>query len=220
VNAPTIPPGTGLQSGDAFDVHRQMVLSLFVATLFLSVALSVGLWFSSVTMLMLVAAAGALGGFVSGLRRLYAFQRVFPVHFFKTRRRVDAYLIVYSMIPSLVGAIAAVTLYLIFASQLVKGDMFPAFHLSAINPKSDDFQNFIWNWQPVTSADFAKALVWSFLAGFSERFVPDLLDRLASSQQPKDDEPDHRATDTPEERRHAAARRRSESRPSASSSKT
>ena len=162
-----------------------MVVSLFIATLLLSVFLGVGLYFSNVTALMVVAAAGALGGFVSALRRLYAFQRVFPVHFFKNWHKVDFYLIIYSMIPSLVGAIAAVTLYLIFASELIKGDMFPKFHLSDLDPKPDDFQNFVANWQPVLPSDYAKALVWSFLAGFSERFVPDLLEHFASSQQQK-----------------------------------
>jgi hypothetical protein len=174
---------TALQPGDAFDVHRQMVIALFTATLMLSVLLVVGLVFSRLTALMIVAAAGALGGFVSALRRLYAFQRIFPVNFFQRRHKIDAYLIIYSMIPSLVGAIAAVTIYLVFASRLVKGDLFPEFKLSPLNPRPDDFQNFVANWQPVAPADYAKALVWSFIAGFSERFVPDLLERFASSQQ-------------------------------------
>ena len=174
---------TGLQPGDAFGVHRQMVIALFTATLILSAILGGGLVFSRVTVLMVVAAAGALGGFVSALRRLYAFQRIFPVNFFKTRHKVDLYLIIYSMIPSLVGTIAGVALYLIFASGLVRGDLFPQFHLSPVSPRPDDFQNFVTNWQPVAPADYAKALVWSFIAGFSERFVPDLLERFATSQQ-------------------------------------
>jgi len=160
-----------------------MVIALFVATLLLSAILAGGLVFSRVTVLVVVAAAGALGGFVSALRRLYAFQRIFPVNFFKTWHRVDLYLIIYSMIPSLVGTIAAVALYLIFASGLVKGDLFPLFHLSPASPRPDNFQNFVFNWQPVAPADYAKALVWSFIAGFSERFVPNLLERFANSQQ-------------------------------------
>src|SRR5215510_10293507 len=186
---PSADPGTGppLQAGDAFEVHRQMVIALFSATLIVSIALAAGLIASRVTALMVVAAGGALGGFVSALRRLYAFQRVFPVNFFKSLRRINLYLIVYSMIPSLVGAIGAVVLYMVFASGLIKGDLFPAFELSQFDPKPDDFQNFIANWQPSEPIDYAKALVWSFIAGFSERFVPDLLDRFASSQRPSGD---------------------------------
>jgi hypothetical protein len=176
---------TVLPPGDAFEVHRQLVVSLFFATLMVSTILGVSLYFSNVTALMVVAASGALGGFVSALRRLYTFQRVFPVNFFKNWRKADMYLIIYSMIPSLVGAIAAVILYLIFASELTKSDMFPKFHLSQANTKLDDFQNFVANWQPILPSDYAKALVWSFLAGFSERFVPDLLEHFATSTRQK-----------------------------------
>jgi hypothetical protein len=35
---------------------------------------------------------------------------------------------------------------------------------------------------PRTGIDYAKVLVWSFLAGFSEKLVPDVLDRLASRE--------------------------------------
>ena len=180
-------PPSATPAGDAFEIHRQMVIALFTATLIVSVALAAGLIASRVTALMVVAAGGALGGFVSALRRLYAFQRVFPQNFFRSMRRINLYLIVYSMIPSLVGAIGAVVLYMVFASGLIKGDLFPAFELSQLDPKPDDFQNFIANWQPSGPIDYAKALVWSFIAGFSERFVPDLLDRFASSQRPSGD---------------------------------
>jgi hypothetical protein len=86
------------------------------------------------------------------------------------------------MIPPLIGAIAAVTLYLIFAAGLVTGTMFPEFHLSPLNPRADDFDNFVQNWQPVLPTDYAKAIVWGFIAGFSERFVPDILNRLSSKE--------------------------------------
>lgn len=177
-------PDTGIPPSDAFEVHRQMVIALFIATLLLCILLGIGLIFLKVTALMTVAAAGALGGFVSALRRLYAFQRVFPLNFFKSwHKEIDYYLIIYSLIPSLVGAIAAVTLYLVFASKLVESNMFPEFHLSNVNHMADNFQDFVENWQPKLPMDYAKAIVWGFLAGFSERFVPDLLEHFASSQQ-------------------------------------
>lgn len=56
----TPPVDTGLQPGDAFEVHRQMVIALFTATLILSAILAGGLLFSRVTVLMVVAAAVAL----------------------------------------------------------------------------------------------------------------------------------------------------------------
>lgn len=168
-------------SHDSFEIHRQMVVSLFLATVFLCLVLAVAFIFSSITALMTVIAAGALGGFVSALRRLYTFQRIFPSDLFKNwPRKLNLYLVVYSMIPPLVGAIAAVAIYLIFAAGLLKGGMFPEFHLSLCNPQPNDFYNFVHNWQPVLPSDYAKAIVWAFIAGFSERFVPDILERLSS----------------------------------------
>jgi hypothetical protein len=183
---PDPPPAAGAgpsQESDAFEVHRQMVIALFLATLILTTVISVGLLRSHVTAAMAVAATGALGGFVSALRRLYTFQRFFPINFFKSRRRVNVYLLIYSMIPSLVGAIAAIALYLLFASELVKGALFPQFHQDPLNTQPDAFRNFVANWQPIAPADYAKALVWGFIAGFSERFVPDILDGFTSGEQ-------------------------------------
>lgn len=169
----------------AFEAHRQMVIALFLATFTLGVLLAVGLWKSVAQMLLVVAAAGALGGFISALRRLYAFKPVFPANFFRPRAKVDFYLVVYSMIPAAVGAVGAVVLYVLFASGLLKGDLFPAFGWGG-EFKFDKFHNFVQNWQPTCAQDYAKALVWSFIAGFSERFVPDLLNQFARQQSPPD----------------------------------
>jgi hypothetical protein len=39
---------------------------------------------------------------------------------------------------------------------------------------------------PITNGDFAKVLIWSFIAGFAERFVPDALNRIAAIKEGKD----------------------------------
>ena len=175
-----------LATRDAFEVHRQMVVSLFFATLSMAILLSAGLLNLWLSMLPAVCAAGALGGFISALRRLYAFERVIPADILAAwPRKANVYIIVYSLIPPLVGAIAAVTLYVIFAAGLVQGDLFPKFSLSTIYPRCDSFWDFVYNWEPNSPAAYAKALVWGFIAGFSERFVPDILNRLGSRKNEK-----------------------------------
>lgn len=189
---------------DAFDIHRQMVVFLFAAT-FASIAiLAFALWRlniahnvsgdtsangSHVTALMVMALAGVLGGFVSALRRLYAFAPVFPsITFSFWSRRSTAYVLMYSCIPPLVGAIAAVVVYLIFAGQMLQGPLFPAFDFDPRpgHPRDHTFENFVANWQPKQTIDYAKAFVWAFIAGFSEKFVPDILNRLGQSSQDSD----------------------------------
>jgi hypothetical protein len=74
--------------------------------------------------------------------------------------------------------IGAVMVYLLFAAGLLKGDLFPEFHCAV--GQCADVHGFISNWSPIGAAANAKAIVWGFIAGFSERFVPDILNRMGS----------------------------------------
>jgi hypothetical protein len=81
------------------------------------------------------------------------------------------------------GAIFALVLYLAFAAGLdaALGASAPAFvvdrpaTMAASVPQS--LLGFLYL-IPKEAADVAKALIWSFVAGFSERLVPDMLDRF------------------------------------------
>lgn len=120
--------------------------------------------------LVLVMLGGALGGFVSLLRRI----QMVPtggdplVNIFELENgRVSLYL------APLSGALFALVLYFIFMGDLVQGSFFPKLgnldlHLWA----------FEWGGQPATHVEYAKLLVWAFIAGFAERLVPDTLARL------------------------------------------
>jgi hypothetical protein len=86
----------------------------------------------------------------------------------------------YLWLSPLLGAIFSVTLMAMFVGGLLKGALFPDFHLSSTNR----FFDFTWTTVPRGSAEYAKLFVWAFLAGFAERLVPDSLDRLASKLDP------------------------------------
>jgi hypothetical protein len=172
------------------DAHRLLVMWLFICTLAVGIPF-VGLAFyfaltgrGNLTIMTPVMVAGAGGAFVSSLRRLYGFQDLFPRHsYVRLFRRLDFYVIAYSLVPVLVGIIGAVMLYLLFAAGLLKGDLFPEFHCMAAEQKCDSFRAFISDWMPKDAAANAKAIVWGFIAGFSERFVPNILNRFATESE-------------------------------------
>jgi hypothetical protein len=80
----------------------------------------------------------------------------------------------------IIGGIFSVVLFLIFASGLASGSLFPT-----LTPQDGitDFKSFIANLQPKGTIEWGKLLVWSFIAGFAERFVPDTLDRLIAKSE-------------------------------------
>jgi hypothetical protein len=81
----------------------------------------------------------------------------------------------------------AFLLYLVFMGGLLSGGLFPQFPSSA-NPFRS-IGGFVLEVNPGTNADFAKLLVWSFVAGFSEKFVPNLIARLDGQATHQPDEP-------------------------------
>jgi len=171
------------------DAHRLLVMWLFICTLSAGVPfLVLVLYFDStgrggVTIMIPVMVAGAGGAFVSSLRRLYGFEDIFPRRsYVRLFRKLDFYVIAYSLVPVLVGIIGAVMIYLLFAGGLLKGDLFPDF-ICAPGKSCDDFHGFVTSWVPKDAAANAKAIVWGFVAGFSERFVPNILNQFATEKQ-------------------------------------
>lgn len=44
------------------------------------------------------------------------------------------------------------------------------------------YVDYLDKWKPKLPADLAKLIVWGFVAGFSERFVPNILNKIASDE--------------------------------------
>jgi hypothetical protein len=129
-----------------------------------------------VATLLILMLAGSLGGFMSLLQRIQ-----------NTPTGGDPLISILEVqngefslyLAPVSGAVFAVLLYLIFLGGLVSGVIFPE-HLTHFHLWWGPVQ---WDGPPPETADYAKLVVWSFIAGFAERLVPDTLDRLVKRAQ-------------------------------------
>jgi hypothetical protein len=81
------------------------------------------------------------------------------------------------------GAIFAAILYMLFTGTFLTGNVFPEIATPAEKLKDAlPFGAFATSTGPATGIDFSKLLVWSFIAGFAERLVPDALSRIVATQ--------------------------------------
>jgi hypothetical protein len=124
--------------------------------------------------------AGFIGGFVGLQRRL------------KTMPADDLELLAESWVCTalspIAGAILAELVYLLFISQLLSGNLFPAFVLdpssNVVDGKSiSDFSfRTIFQVHCSTPFDYAKLLFWGFVAGFSERFATNIISQFDNGE--------------------------------------
>lgn len=133
--------------------------------------------------LLSVTMIGALGGFVSMLQRLQNLPS-------GGQRNENLIELVYGrnsiLSQSLLsGACFSLVLLFIFLGGLLRGGLFPDY-------PDQNGATFIHLLRTVSldGTQFAKLLVWSFIAGFAERFVPDFLDRFSAREKARDAQTD------------------------------
>jgi hypothetical protein len=177
---PSPPDRAGL-----FEAYRQMLAFLFLSSLVLIALLAVSLFVAEykkvhLTILPFVALSGALGAFFSALTRLYSLERL-PAALIRPGFNLrNWHLLVYALIPSITGMIGAVFFYVAIAAGLIQGELFQHFECAPDADTCDSLTGLL-SFSPATVKDYAKALVWGFVSGFSERLVPDALSRFEKS---------------------------------------
>lgn len=123
--------------------------------------------------LLLVFCAGSVGAVINNYYRLAKLSDVDKVALEALDGAVFTMQIYVSV---LISGVLALVMYGLFLSGLLQGDLFPKFKNTA-----QDFESVFQLLRvviPNHNIDTAKAIVWAFIAGFSERLVPNVLDRL------------------------------------------
>lgn len=82
------------------------------------------------------------------------------------------------------GAASAVILNMILVSQFIQGEIFPEYHSpeSNLKPGLADAFGFLIQLNKYPASEIAKILIWSLVAGYSERLIPDTIKKLSDSQ--------------------------------------
>lgn len=117
--------------------------------------------------------AGLIGGFVSIQQRL-------PAIAFNELSELSKSWFSIVLIP-INGGLFALVLMLMFLSGILEGAMFPKYSHMEIDQTNlvKSFNSWLTNTFPSSGPDIAKLLFWSFVAGFSERFVPQIIKKTS-----------------------------------------
>jgi hypothetical protein len=131
----------------------------------------------------IVFASGSIGGAVSFVRRLQSL----PNRGESLGDLVELNGGSGQYFSPMAGGLFAIVLYILFAAGLVSGALFPTLESSsACASRISDFASAI---HPSMVEEWGKLLIWSFIAGFAERFVPDTLDHLIARSEERNERP-------------------------------
>ncbi|HEY7556767.1 MAG TPA: hypothetical protein VIH18_18360 [Candidatus Binatia bacterium] len=157
-------------------------LTGLVVAVFVAIAIYITAFEVQVTTptIVIVIFMGTLGGFVSTQLRLQSSpSQGEPI---ENLARLDhGWLGI--LVSPISGAIFAVVLYMLFAGSFLEGSLFPKIATPAEEYTGGiNFGEFAVATGPETGFAYAKLIVWSFVAGFAERFVPDALSRIIATR--------------------------------------
>lgn len=158
-------------------VSRQLFVALVsaIALGILIILFVQYIWTESSVTFPIVMLCGMVGGFVGIQRRL------------KDLTMEDLTLLassrIYLLLAPSVGGVLALVLYILFLSGLLQGALFPVFKSDVPESEQAALGFFTIFHQHATNgfAGYAKLMFWSFVAGFSERFVTDVIGKFEGS---------------------------------------
>jgi hypothetical protein len=154
-----------------YTLTKRLIIMTAASLVIFSALFAVSFFFSDRFMVTwAVFLCGIIGGFVSIQQRI------------KTVTDDELILLTKSWFQILLvpvfGGVFSLVLYSLFLSGIISGHLFPAFYIPEPANKIPDATfiiDFFTKTYPATGQDFSKLLFWSFVAGFSERFVPQII---------------------------------------------
>lgn len=164
-------------------VTKRLIIMAGVSLLLISLIFWITLHFSQRFMISwMTFGVGLLGGFVS------IQQRIKGIHNDELEVLSGSWFQIL-LIP-IYGGIFALVLYILFLSGILQGHLFPGFYVpsppsNGQPPDTEFMKSLFMEIYPQTGEDFGKLIFWSFVAGFSERYVPQVITSITdkSSEQ-------------------------------------
>jgi hypothetical protein len=162
---------------DDLNIIWKRIFWIFIALLVLAIAVTYSLPHYKVPFIVCI--AGNIGGYVGFHRRLSTLTDPEIENLSKSWFAL--------ILPSFIGGILAGLLYLLFLSGVIRGDLFPV-----IVPDDDpkclkQIFNDIFCQHAEGYAAYAKLLFWSFVAGFNQDYVVDLIENIKGTDKKADE---------------------------------
>ena len=157
---------------EALNTIWRKLLVIFITLLCLSVLLSLNQGLFTVPELVFI--AGNIGGYVGIHRSLSGLSDA------EVAQLSSSWLAL--IVPSFVGGILACVLYFLFISGIISGELFPRIVDDAIPEGNSKVESFavIFNQHADGATEYAKLLFWTFVAGFNQKYVVDIIDSIKS----------------------------------------
>lgn len=146
-----------------------LIFVLLLAASLVSVAMADGYTIPSVVFI-----AGNIGGYVGFHRQLSSLSEEEIIGLCSSWFSL--------VLPSFIGGILAGLLYILFISGVVQGELFPKIVADETCRYSENSFYVIFCQHAGGYAAYAKLLFWSFVAGFNQNYVVDLIDNIKGSQ--------------------------------------